>query len=962
MTEHTKTVSEASRSLAGEWRFSLDADDVGLDERWFTSALGDTIRLPGTTDEAKKGEPKSTREPNHLTRTHPYEGPAWYQRRVTVPERWAGRRLTLTLERTRSTRVWVDDTEVGRCDSLSTPQEYDLTDALEPGERLLTIRVDNDSSVLSLPGVQRSHMATEHTQTNWNGIVGDIRLAATPLVWVEDVRVTPDTTGVAQVDVTLGNRTDEAVDGRLSLAIADKFDRENAPTDSDEPGELLETSTAVTVEAMSTETPESAASTTVSLTCDLGDDPARWDEFAPVSYSLSVRLEATLPASDGESRVTHSKTTPFGVCDFDTEATKFVVNDRTTFLRGNVDCCIFPETGYAPTTRAAWRDVFETAREYGLNHYRFHSWCPPAAAFEAADELGVYLQPELPFWNSETALEDEESRAFYRAEAERILDAYGNHPSFVMFALGNELCGSHEAMVGLVDHCREYDGRPLYAIGAYNFLSESTVTETDDYWITASAPSVRDDADSERRLVRAAELDERSPSTTRDYDDVVDDIPIPVVSHEIGQYQFYPDFTELPKYTGVLRARNLELVRDHLEAHGMLDRAAEFAHASGRLALRCYREDVEATLRTKQLGGFQLLALQDFPGQGTALVGILDSFMDSKGVVTPETWRNFCGPTVPLARMDARTWETDEMFVATLQLAHYGPSALTGIDTRWSLRTADGETVASGTVVPTDVPQGTLTDLGRVEVDCGGVDAPESLSFEMSVTCAECDLDVQNQYDVWVYPEDASEPVVSEPNTDEPTADESSVGGPSDGGDGVVVSRAFDDATRALLAEGESVLLVPEHDDLRYAVDGTFQPDFWSYALFKRRAPPGTMGPTFDATHPLFASFPTDDHGDWQWWHLLKHSRPIVLDDAPDEYDPLVQMVDNIERNQKLGLVFETAVGDGNLLVCAIDLFDCGDEASARQFYDALTSYAASPAFDPDDTVPEAVLTKLLTS
>ncbi|MDS0300646.1 glycoside hydrolase [Halogeometricum sp. S1BR25-6] len=937
--------SRSSRSLAGEWGFALDPDDVGVDERWFESSLGDVISLPGTTDEAEKGAPNPTREPDHLTRRHPYEGAAWYQRTVTISDEWATKRVVLTLERTRSTRLWVDGDPVGRRDSLSTPQEYDLPAALDAGEHVLTVRVDNTSSVLSLPGVQRSHAATEHTQTNWNGVVGDVRLDATSPVWVDDVQVVPDPDrGAAAVTVSVGNRTETAVSGRLSLSVrAASGDRESAF-----PAETAEFSVGAESGAPRSEptSPPTAppASTTVTATFDLGDELRRWDEFSPETYALDVELDATTEAESGdEESLTDAVSTTFGVCEFEARGTKFVVNGRTTFLRGNVDCCIFPRTGYPPTSRSAWREVFETAAEYGINHYRFHSWCPPRAAFEAADELGVYLQPELPLWNSETAFEDRAARAFYRAEAKRILDAYGDHPSFVMFALGNELCGDRDAMDELVEHCREHDPRPLYATGSYNFLSESTVTETDDYWTTASVPSP-DGAAGDRSRVRAAALNERPPSTTRNYEHLVADLPMPVVSHEIGQYQFYPDFGELPKYDGVLAARNLELARDHLEAHRMLDRAAEFAHASGQLALRCYREDAEAALRTPSLGGFHLLALQDFPGQGTALVGVLDSFMDSKGVVDPEAWRRFCAPTVALVEMPSRTWEADETLAATVRLAHYGPTRLAGVAAEWTLKNDEG-VVTSGRTDQTDVPQGTVTALGRVDVDLA-VDAPAALELVVDVVADGVDGSVAtNRYSAWAYPDDAPEPAACDDDVGETS---------------VVVRRTFDEATRNLLTDGADVLLVPKREDLAHAVDGTFRTDFWSYALFKRRAPPGTMGPALDPTHPLFEAFPTADHGDWQWWHLLKRSHPVVLDDAPAEYEPLVRMVDNIERNQRLGLVFETAVGDGGLLVCAADLFAAAAEPSVRQFYDALRTYAASDAFDPDEHLTGEVLRKLL--
>ncbi|WP_436922941.1 sugar-binding domain-containing protein [Halosimplex amylolyticum] len=932
--------------LAGRWELALDPDDEDSAERAPPADFDDDIPLPGTTDEAEKGERTTERTPGHLTRRYRYEGAAWYRTTVEIPDAWADRRLVLRLERTRPAGVWVDGDPVGREDSLSAPHVYDLTDALDPGEHDVALRIDTDSEPVTFPGVQRSHAATEHTQTNWNGVVGDLELVATDPVWIDDCQVYPDpAAGTARVEVTVGNRTGAAAEASVELA-AESADGTHAVDPQTESVRVDDESARLSVEY------------------DLGD-PLRWDEFDPDYYELTAALDATAEGADAgenggavadDAEYGHVTETVFGVRSFEREGTRFAVNGKTTFLRGNVDCCIFPETGYPPTDEAAWREVFETAREYGLNHYRFHSWCPPEAAFRVADEMGIYLQPELPLWNNGGTFEDPDAAAFYRAEAERILDEYGNHPSFVMFALGNELSGDFEAMSDLVEDRRERDPRRLYACGSYNGLSDSTLTEADDYWTTASVPPDPTDVDSGREMVRGAAIDDAPPATTTDYREAVEDIPIPVVAHEIGQYQTYPDFAGLERYDGVLAPRNLELKRDHLEAHGLLDRAAAFSDASGRLSVQCYREEVEAALRTPGFGGFQLLQLEDFPGQGTALVGILDPFRESKGLIEPAEWRKFCAESVPLVRMDARTFSADESLTADVQLAHFGPEGHDEVAAEWSLTAAggsDAETVvAEGSLPGTDVPQGELVDLGPVEADLGdtlasadGVDAPVRLTLSVTVPATDAATD----YDVWVYPADL--PAVD--------ADDGSVGGSGD--TAVTVRRAFDEETRELLEAGEDVVLVPRHDDLRHSVESAFAPCFWSYALFKRNAPPGTMGPRCDPDHPLLGGFPTDDHGDWQWWHLLSNARPVVLDDAPDDYEPLVRMIDNVERNQRLGLVFETAVGDGNLLVCAVDLFAADNDPSVRAFARSLVDYAASESFDPDRGVSEAVLEKLLT-
>lgn len=151
---------------------------------------------------------------------------------------------------------------------------------------------------------------------------------------------------------------------------------------------------------------------------------------------------------------------------------------------------------------------------------------------------------------------------------------------------------------------------------------------------------------------------------------------VPVISHESGQRCVYPDFREIGKYTGPVEARNFELWREMLTANGMGDQAHDFFRASGALTVVEYKAVIEALLRSSKSAGFQLLSLNDFPGQGYAPVGVLDPFWDSKGLVTPEDWRAFCAPTVALLRYPKSAWFEDETFTAKAEVYNFGAAAL----------------------------------------------------------------------------------------------------------------------------------------------------------------------------------------------------------------------------------------------------------------------------------------------
>ena len=157
----------------------------------------------------------------------------------------------------------------------------------------------------------------------------------------------------------------------------------------------------------------------VEIDVELPADAALWDEFDPVVHSLTTEW-----LRDGVLQ--DRRTTTFGIRSFVAEDKRLKLNGRPVFLRGTLDCCIFPLTGYPPTDHDGWRKVFGTVKAYGLNHVRYHSYCPPKAAFEVADEIGVLLHVETPVWPVLGA--DPNLDRYIYAEAERIVRDYGNHP------------------------------------------------------------------------------------------------------------------------------------------------------------------------------------------------------------------------------------------------------------------------------------------------------------------------------------------------------------------------------------------------------------------------------------------------------------------------------------------------------------------------------------------------------
>ncbi len=915
-------------SLAGSWLFRLDQDNIGEQETWYKGTLTDPIKLPGSTAENGYGDdisletqwtgqivdrswfteakyekyrqPGSLKIPFWLTPIKHYVGPAWYQKQVDIPPSWADKRIVLFLERCHwETKVWIDGVAAGMQDSLCTPQLHDLSDLMTPGKHVITVQVDN--SMKYDVGVN-AHSVSDHTQTNWNGIVGRIELRATGRLWVGDVQVYPDVRNKsAKLAITIGNTRNRPINGTLTIrARSWNTKRRHVPAEK-----------SVTFTAS---TPQS----TVEVDYAMGSDVQLWDEFSPALYDLMVRLTA----ADDEAHE-DEKTVTFGMRQIGTKGAQFTINDRPTFLRGTLECCIFPLTGYPPTDLDAWLRILRIAKAHGLNHVRFHSWCPPEAAFEAADRLGFMFHVECAAWA--TVGNGKPVDRFIYAEGDRILNAYGNHPSFCMLAYGNEPGGPKQKklLADLVNYWKDKDPRRLYTSAAgWPIIPESQYHST---------PAPRGH---QWGAGLGSRFNANPPETVTDYRDIIRSYNVPVVSHEIGQWCVYPNPKEIRKYTGVLRACNFEIFRDSLAAHHMLDEAEDFLMASGKLQALLYKEEIESALRTPGFGGFQLLDIHDFPGQGTALVGILDAFWDSKGYIEADEHRRYCCETVPLVRMTKRTWTTDEVFTADVEVAHFGPAPIRDAVPIWSIHDAGGHKVAGGRLPKVTIPLGNGIQLGKIEISLADMVAPAKLSVSVSLKGTP----YANNWDIWVYPDKLDM---------QPARN-------------VLVAEQLDELAQAALERGGKVLLMPPLNSIDSDIPAAFSSIFWNTQWTKRQ-PPHTLGILCDPQHPALAEFPTEYHSNWQWWDLVTKSKFMVLDQFGPELRPVVQVIDDWNTNRKLGLVLETRVGKGKLLVCSIDLRSNLDERPiARQMLHSLLSYAGSSDFLPEHTVDVELIHGLL--
>ncbi|MFC6861484.1 sugar-binding domain-containing protein [Zunongwangia atlantica] len=886
--------------LNGNWQFSLDTAQVGIQKEWFLKTLNDKIELPGTTDLRKKGIINNDTTTLHLNRPNKYEGAAWYRRKINIPANFKGKQIELFLERTKVSKIWIDSLYIGKSHLLQSPQKFNITDYATPGDHYITVMVNND---LDLTPYGNVHIYSDDTQTNWNGILGDMHLEAFNNLRINSIKIHPDIQAKRiTVDLEIDNDTDFK-DFEIILKL-----NKNVESQRDE---------------ISSKKYKVKDQPKIQLTFEFKNDIKLWDEFDQPLYEL----EATVYKDSIKSTIIEE----FGMREFQAKGRKFTINGLTTFLRGKHDAAVFPITGYPPMTTEEWKKVYRIAKSYGINHYRFHTYCPPEAAFKAADELGIYLQVELPFWGG---MDSDSIAKMQFEEGKAMLDEYGNHPSFVLFSPGNEIWSGHDRVAKYIKKLKAYDNRPLYTMGSNNNIGYLKPGDYVDFFVGSRTPSASDNIETHTRLTHAYAdsqeggiLNTKYPSTTRTFDDAVSRLSIPVISHEIGQYQIYPDYEEIHKYTGVLKPWNLISFQKNLEKSGMAEMDSIFQKASGAWAALCYKAEMETALRTDSLAGFQLLDLQDFPGQGTALVGILDAFMDSKNVISKEKWKQSCSDITLLAEFSKYCWTTDEKFQADIIVSNYGKSSINE-PLQWSITSKDRDTIAKGQFQSKESSQGGNTYIGTIQADLNLSEKAGKLNFHLELNNSLS----ANDYSIWVY--EPKSPVVAKE---------------------ILVKHNLDNELFDRLNAGGKVLLFPDPEIIKNnSFPGHFPPEFWNYGMFKsisenvnKPVSPGTLGLLIDSQHPIFEKFPTDNHTNWQWFSIIKASNAMIIDQLPNALKPIVQVIDNLERNHKLGMIYELKIGKGKLLICTSQLPKIFDQPEAVLLYNSIIKYMESENFNP---------------
>ena len=877
--------------LKGRWNVVLDHSGAANVADWKNLSFKDTIVLPGTLGDAGYGIRSTTSDFGRLTPLHKFVGKAWYQKKVTVPQHWEDKQIKLLLERVLwESIVFIDGEEVSKRDALGSPHHHVLG-RLAPGEHVLTICVDNDM-IYNIG--DKGHAYGNYTQTLWNGIIGQIELQAYDNIHIQSVNVNTDIeTNTIMSRVTISNLRSEK--GEITLTLHDDVGnmvaRKKQKVD--------------------------AGSETVGLT------PAvplmRWSEHNPVLYTLTVDLEV------GKNR--SSKRVNVGFREVTRQANRILLNNKPIFLRGNNDCGLFPLNGYPPMDIDSWKAIFAKYKAYGLNHARFHSWCPPQAAFDAADQMGIYIQAEAAVWidswmevdMSEKGREELATRGkplglgkgdlakddFVKRELANIVEWYGSHPSLIMVCVGNELGSSDfEEMGRWIKALKSKDSSRLYAASTARMI-----TPYCDFTVTHDYPSL---GPVRQRMYNHNDWD---------YEELLSRASVPTIAHEIGQWPTHPVWAENVKYQGNLKSWNLDQLAQLASQKGVYQLDSQFRLASGKLALLLYKDEIESYLRTPSATGFQLLGIQDYTGQGEALIGWLDAFYDEKGITTPSDFKQFCNEVVPLVRLNTYSWKEGQAMKAPMLLYQYAAESIAG-HMCWDLKDAHGNVLVSGSLGQKVFESGRVHQVGTMETIIPEGLANTQITLHVWIEGTE----YANSWPLWIFP------------------------GENDlvDSDDVFITSEFDGHTIDALAAGRKVLLIA--NNLGTAENNAlaaWKPLYWSATFF-----PGqgikTIGSLIQHDHPLFDHFPTSCHSDWQWWNIAPGARGFLLNDFPVTYVPIVMPISDFHFSERIGSIFEVTAGGGRLSVCGYNISETNQSIEAKQLRYSILNYMESDHFNPE--------------
>ncbi|MBI2301041.1 MAG: hypothetical protein HYU66_19185, partial [Armatimonadetes bacterium] len=835
-------------SLDGRWEFRFDADGRGEAERWFEPGrpFDRHLQVPGCWDAQGVGAPNDKMRHNAV-------GIGWYRRVVRLPAGWRGKRVWLTVGGVhRSARAWCNGRPVGEHLGYPTAFRLDLTPALVPGEvQRIVLAVDSRRDAARDPLVGAFDLI-DYMDLTWGGIYEHVGLEATGDGWIDDAFAIPDP---ARRRVTVKVALAGAGASRLACRVGGFADATVGI-----PAGQTEAAVELALPGAPLWTPDDPHLLTAEVTLRRGGTVL---DRLDVRFGLR-RLEAT---PDG-----------------------FRLNGDRFFLRGYGDDYTFPREIAAPASVESWRRYLRRRKEFGFNGVRHHSTMLSESYLRAADEVGMFVQPELPiayeqFFRAATA----EGRKLYRQVWSDCIRQMRNHPSVFGWCMGNEQWQGFDLGQELYDLAKALD--PTRPVIDTDGMGAGTARPSLDYHSVQFNEGVLPWGASRGKYA-------------------VKDTPRPLIVHEMSNISVLPDPADIPKYDGGIRPFWLEQMRDAVKQQGLEQRLPAMLSASRRLQASLLKLNLEAVRLNPIIDGHHQWLFRDYWTQRS---GFVNQF-DEARAITPAAARQFIAPAVLLCDRERVSYRCGEAIPLRLFLSDLRPrDAALLREVRVSLGRA------SATLKPPQAVGGR----GVIGPWTGTLTAPTRKAparLELSAAAGP----VRNGWPIWVFP-----PVPPAPA-------------------GVVVRSRLSRPLLDRLAAGATVVIAGDARPFPF-LNAPFKPAWWK----GDDSGDHSFGNLF-LDHPALRGFPADGYGDLQAYNLLNGRPVVMLDDVPGGLEPIVWCLDVPWRMRRKAYLFEARVGQGRLLFSTFNLSPTARAAdpAAEWMYVCLTRYAAGPEFQPNGTLP----------
>ena len=714
---------------------------------------------------------------------------------------------------------------------------------------------------------------------------------------------------------------------------------------------------------------ESPRANTLSIFALFAAEP--WSIESPTLYTFSVTLEY----KGGEREELSDR---FGFRYFSVDERYIYLNGYPFYMRAYIRGAAAHE--HQNNCKLSEYDFYKKnilmARSYGFNTIRFHSVIPPEECFRAADELGMLIHIEM---RREGKMYDNLKEMLYgkndfvsNEEIDNIVNALYNHPSFMVYCVGNELRqpATKPRIREIRDIIKEKDPTRLFIDTCAHGEYDRDYVDFDVQHMGYFFPYGEN-----------ADMFENTDNllcfgTVRDIDMVVAEgdskirrgiaFERPLIAHEICHYTSWRDAYALKEKFeryGVEAPWWVDEEIKMIEAKGYADTFAEKLQLTKNFQLRCWKTALENLRASTLLSGFHMLQFADTDKYENSN-GVVDCFDDAHGI-SPEVFRAFNADTVVLARQKKQIYTAGEVAKIPVLLSQYMINPPATADFSYTLKCGE-ETLLSGKLGGVDTAKSGIYTICKLELKLPKLDRAE----KFVLTC-NLDFDngshIDNSWEMWCFPE--AEYPMPLPAVSDMQADYLDKCCKFDSSAALTVTDKLDDELFERLARGERVMLIYRTDWTRHLLHKGMEAPKYSFrhtwdrfkgVIWDR----GTQNGGFDDKAALEKyGFVTDGEINFQYYNLIDDSDKINLDDFPVKAKSLVSGLDKAARDRfdvskfklpelmydrtmrNFSYAFALRVGEGKLLVTGFNFTGASTDPATRSMLRALTGFAASEDF-----------------